>query len=50
MKRVRKELEFDYVGFEIPDRWVAGYGIDAGGDFRDLPFIVTVNEKYYLNR
>jgi hypoxanthine phosphoribosyltransferase len=47
-KRSRKGLILDYVGFEIPDKWVAGYGIDAGEDFRHLPFIVAVQEDYYL--
>jgi hypoxanthine phosphoribosyltransferase len=50
VKGIRSRLSFDYVGFQIPDRWVAGYGIDAGGDFRDLPFVITVNEKYYLKK
>jgi hypoxanthine phosphoribosyltransferase len=48
-KRLRNGLVLDYVGFEIPDKWVAGYGIDAGEDFRHLPFIVAVRENYYLN-
>ncbi len=48
VRRIRRSLRFDYVGFKIPDRWVAGYGIDAAGDFRDLPFVITVNEKFYL--
>ncbi len=50
VRRLRESLAFDYVGFEIPDRWIAGYGVDAGGDFRDLPFIITVNEKFYLKK
>ena len=49
-KRSREGLILDYVGFEIPDKWVAGYGIDAGEDFRHLPFVVAVREDYYLNR
>jgi hypoxanthine phosphoribosyltransferase len=48
VKRLRSLLKMDYVGFTIPDRWVAGYGIDAGDDFRFLPFIVIVKEQYYL--
>jgi len=48
VKRLRAVLKMDYVGFRIPDRWVAGYGIDAGEDFRFLPFIVIVKEQYYL--
>ena len=50
VKRNHQMFELDYVGFEIPDRWVAGYGTDASGDFRDLPFIVTVNEKHYREK
>ncbi len=49
-RRSRNALTLDHVGFEIPDKWVAGYGIDAGEDFRHLPFIVVVNEDYYLGR
>lgn len=49
VKKLRKKLVLDYVGFEIPDRWIAGYGIDAGEDFRHLPCVVIVKEKYYLN-
>lgn len=49
VRELKKKLHIDYLGFEIPDRWIAGYGIDAGGDFRHLPFIVAVKENYYLN-
>jgi len=45
--RLRAALALDYVGFRVPDRWIAGYGIDAGEDFRNLPCIVTVNEEHY---
>jgi len=50
VRELKENLTIDYLGFEIPDRWIAGYGIDAGGDFRHLPFIVTVKENYYLNK
>jgi hypoxanthine phosphoribosyltransferase len=48
--RNRSEMELDYVGFDVPDRWVAGYGTDAGEDFRMLPYIVTVREQHYVGR
>lgn len=32
----------DYVGFEIPDVWVAGYGMDSGGRWRSLPYVGVV--------
>lgn len=47
VRSMKDALPLDYVGFTVPDRWVAGYGIDAGGDFRHLPYIVAVNEAYY---
>lgn len=50
VREIKEKLALDYLGFEIPDRWIAGYGIDAGGDFRHLPFIVAVKETYYLNK
>ncbi len=31
----------DWVGFEIPDEFVVGYGLDAAGRFRNLPFIAV---------
>jgi hypoxanthine phosphoribosyltransferase len=48
VKELRKNLNVDYIGFNIPDVWVAGYGVDAGHDFRNLPFIISVDESYYL--
>jgi hypoxanthine phosphoribosyltransferase len=47
---IKNKLILDYLGFEIPDRWIAGYGIDAGEDFRHLPFIISVKENYYINK
>ncbi|MFQ5860721.1 MAG: hypoxanthine phosphoribosyltransferase [Dehalococcoidia bacterium] len=40
-KRVRRlaEVALDYVGFEIPDEFVVGYGLDYLERYRNLPFI-----------
>lgn len=38
-----RTVEADYVGFEIPDTWVVGYGLDYDDRFRALPFIGTVD-------
>ena len=37
--RRRAPVEIDYVGFEIPDRFVVGYGIDWAGRYRELPYV-----------
>ena len=43
-KRVRRvvDIEADYVGFECPDHFVVGYGMDVAHAFRELPFVGRV--------
>lgn len=43
-KRMRRQtdLEADYVGFECPDYFVVGYGMDVAHAFRELPFVGVV--------
>ena len=33
------EVPVDFVGFEVPDQFVVGYGLDAGQLYRNLPYI-----------
>jgi len=40
--RVKTELAIDYCGFQIPNKFVVGYGLDAAGRYRNLPFIAVV--------
>lgn len=40
--RRRVEVAVDFVGFEVPDQFVVGYGLDAAQRFRQLPFIGVV--------
>ena len=40
--RVKKELKIDYTGFVVPNHFVVGYGLDAAGRYRNLPFIAVV--------
>lgn len=42
-KRVRRlvPVAIDHVGFEAPDRFVLGYGMDFAGRYRNLPFLTT---------
>jgi hypoxanthine phosphoribosyltransferase len=40
--RVKTEVKIDYKGFVIPNEFVVGYGLDAAGRYRNLPFIAVV--------
>jgi hypoxanthine phosphoribosyltransferase len=40
--RIKKELNIDYTGFVVPNKFVVGYGLDAAGRYRNLPFIAVV--------
>jgi len=40
-------VDLDYVGFEIPDRFVVGYGLDYGERYRNLPFIGVLQPEVY---
>jgi hypoxanthine phosphoribosyltransferase len=40
--RVKTELKIDYCGFQIPNNFVVGYGLDAANRYRNLPFIAVV--------
>lgn len=44
-----REAPVDYVGFEIPDEFVVGYGLDFNNYYRNLPDIVTLKADV-LNR
>lgn len=37
-----KEVNVDYVGFNIPDEFVVGYGLDYAQKYRNLPYIGVV--------
>lgn len=43
--RAEVEVDVDYLGFEIPDTWVVGYGLDYAEQYRTLPFIGTVQPE-----
>ncbi len=38
------EIEGDYTGFEIPDKFVIGYGLDYAEHYRNLPYIGVIDE------
>lgn len=41
------DLDIAYRGFEIPDRFVVGYGLDYRQHYRNLPFIGVLKEEVY---
>jgi hypoxanthine phosphoribosyltransferase len=48
-KPSRREVEFqpDFVGFEIPDRFVVGYGLDFAQSYRGLPYVAVLKPEAY---
>jgi hypoxanthine phosphoribosyltransferase len=45
-RRVEK-VKADYVGFEIPDVFVVGYGLDYAEKYRNLPFVGVLKPEMY---
>jgi hypoxanthine phosphoribosyltransferase len=43
--RRRIDLPIRYVGFEIPNRFVVGYGLDLDQRYRNLPYVAAVAEQ-----
>jgi hypoxanthine phosphoribosyltransferase len=51
-KPSRREIvvPLDFVGFEIPDEFVVGYGLDFAMEYRNLPFIGILKEEIYTRQ
>jgi hypoxanthine phosphoribosyltransferase len=45
--RRTEDVEADYVGFEIPDFFVVGYGLDFAERYRNLPFVGVLHPHVY---
>lgn len=45
--RRTEDVEADYVGFEIPDFFVVGYGLDFAERYRNLPFVGVLHPHIY---
>lgn len=50
-KRCRREVDVavKYVGFEIPDKFVLGYGLDFVEKYRNLPYVAVLARKNYAS-
>lgn len=44
-ERRQVEVNVDYIGFPIPDKFVVGYGLDLAEEYRNLPYIGLVEEE-----
>ena len=51
-KPSRRKVDFqpDYIGTEIPDEFVFGYGLDLFEKYRDVPYVAVVSPEYLESR
>lgn len=47
--RRQVDVKLDYVGFDIPNEFVVGYGLDYNEIYRNLPFIGVLKRELYAN-
>jgi hypoxanthine phosphoribosyltransferase len=43
----RQSIPIDYLGFDIPDVWVVGYGLDYADMYRTLPYVAELKSEVY---
>lgn len=48
--RREKEITVDYKGFEVPDEFIIGYGIDYAEKYRNLPFVGLLKREVYAKQ
>lgn len=46
-ERRKVDVDVAYVGFNIPDEFIVGYGIDYAEKYRNLPYIATLKPEVY---
>jgi hypoxanthine phosphoribosyltransferase len=48
-KPSRRQIDvlLDYVGFDIPDEFVLGYGLDFDEKFRNLPYVAVLKQEFF---
>ncbi len=46
-KRRKIDIPIDYKGFEVPDEFIVGYGIDYAEKYRNLPYVASLQPEVY---
>lgn len=41
------EIEADYIGFDVPNKFVVGYGLDYAGKYRNIPEVCVLKKEIY---
>ncbi|NLK86712.1 MAG: hypoxanthine phosphoribosyltransferase [Clostridiaceae bacterium] len=48
--RRKVDIEVEYKGIEVPDKFIVGYGLDYAGKYRNLPDVCTLKKEIYTNQ
>lgn len=47
--RRKIDVNIDYLGYEIPDEFIVGYGLDYAEKYRNLPYVGILKKEVYAN-
>jgi len=50
LEKLKGKIQIEYKGFDIPDLFIVGFGMDYEDEFREFPYIAVVKEEYYLEK
>jgi hypoxanthine phosphoribosyltransferase len=48
--KAANDIPIDFVGFDIEDAFVVGYGLDYNGLYRNLPYIAVLRSELYVRK